>query len=371
MKLASIVPYAYQPYQSGGQKLIAQLYDYLGKEAEVHVIGHSGNDASLIKDYHFYPLLGSSILRYGNPFLFFRIRKLLKKEGIHTVIVEHPYYAWLTWLLKKAGYRIVLHAHNIEYARFRSIKKWWWPLLKQYEKWAFRQAAAACFISREDQELGIRSFGISPGKCHILPFGIPQQQSPADKNTARQQLLSQWQLPANTQLLLFTGHYSYQPNIDAAASIIQALVPRLQQWNKPYFILITGKGLPQPLQQAIQQLQSPVVHYAGFVEDIVPYFTGAGLLLNTVLSGGGVKTKLVEAIGYGTTVISTATGAQGVDTAVCGDKLVVVKDNDWDAFAAAIRQHAADNRPTGPLFYTTYYWGNIVQKLITILKEKD
>lgn len=367
MKLASIVPYSFLPYHSGGQKAIAQLYHYLGQQATVLVIGSAGNNAALATHYRLYPLLGSSVWRYANPLIFFRVKKLLQQQGINLVIIEHPYHAWLGWLLKKAGFTVVLKSHNIEFARFRSIHKWWWPLLKQYEQWAFRLAHLALFITEEDRSFGIQAFRLPASKCHVLPFGVPQQQPPLDKQQAKQQLLAQWQLPVNTVLLLFTGSYGYQPNVDAVQYILDEIAPRLQLWTVAHTILITGKNLPQALQQQIQA-KHPNVLYAGFVAGIEEYFTGADLLLNTVLSGGGVKTKLVEAIGCNTTVVSTTTGAIGVDAAVCGDKLQVVPDNDWDAFVRSIQAHAGSQAITPPAFYQTYYWGNITAKLVAMLK---
>ena len=38
--------------------------------------------------------------------------------------------------------------------------------------------------------------------------------------------------------------------------------------------------------------------YAGFVNDVDVYYKGADLFINPVNSGGGLKTKLVEAIGF-------------------------------------------------------------------------
>jgi glycosyltransferase involved in cell wall biosynthesis len=367
MKLAGIVPYVFLPYQSGGQKYIAQLYAYLGQNVEVHIIASKGNNVSLAGNYQLHALLGSSVFRYCNPLIFFRVKKLLKKENIETVIFEHPYHAWLMWLLKKSGFTTVLHSHNIEYARFRSIGKWWWPLLKRYEYWAFNTADIAFFISEDDRLQGIADFRLPAEKCHVIPYGTGLQYPPQDKKTVKQRLLQEWQQPLNSVLLLFTAHYAYQPNIDAATYIIEHIIPKLDG-NTPFVIVLTGKGLPQHLQQRAALAGKHPVIYTGFVEDIEPYFTAADILLNPVLSGGGVKTKLIEAIAHGATVVSTATGAKGVEESVCSPKLYIVEDNDWAAFAKQIEACAHQQDTTASLFYNTFYWGNIATTLIRILK---
>jgi hypothetical protein len=51
--------------------------------------------------------------------------------------------------------------------------------------------------------------------------------------------------------------------------------------------------------------------YAGFVDDISIYFKGADVFINPVSYGGGIKTKLVEALGYNLNAVSTSNGAIG------------------------------------------------------------
>ena len=89
--------------------------------------------------------------------------------------------------------------------------------------------------------------------------------------------------------------------------------------------------------------------------------------MNPVQSGGGIKTKMVEAIAYGTTVISTESGAAGMDKSAAGNKLVIVKDNDWKGFADAIVSNANIVSLTPDEFYKLYAWENVTQKVTAIL----
>jgi len=76
--------------------------------------------------------------------------------------------------------------------------------------------------------------------------------------------------------------------------------------------------------------------YAGFVDDINLYFKGADIFINPVIDGGGIKTKVVEALGYDLSVISTQSGAIGIPEEITGGKLLVLPDNDWTEFARKI-----------------------------------
>ena len=50
-KILAIAPYPYLPYHSGGQKFIAQFFEYLGKEIDLTVISVAENDFALAKNY--------------------------------------------------------------------------------------------------------------------------------------------------------------------------------------------------------------------------------------------------------------------------------------------------------------------------------
>ena len=144
-------------------------------------------------------------------------------------------------------------------------------------------------------------------------------------------------------------------------AIINNINPLLINTSLRYKIIICGKGLPVELNELKDYADKNII-YAGFVDDIEMYFKGADLFLNPVLTGGGIKTKMVEAIAFGTTVISTKTGAMGIDKNVCGEKLVEINDNDWKAFADAIKKYSQVNSITPMAYYGHYYWGNIVKK---------
>lgn len=76
---------------------------------------------------------------------------------------------------------------------------------------------------------------------------------------------------------------------------------------------------------------------------------------------------MIEAIACGTTVVSTKTGATGMEANVCDGKLLIVADHDWDAFTVTINTHCETRIATPSLYYDFYYWRNIIGKLIPSL----
>ena len=87
------------------------------------------------------------------------------------------------------------------------------------------------------------------------------------------------------------------------------------------------------------------------------------------MTGGGIKTKAVEALGYNNIVISSQAGAAGLIPTACGNNLQIVPDYNWDAFADAVIS-AANTQPSIPdSFYDNYNWDKIAAKVLTIMQS--
>lgn len=370
-KVLAIAPYPYLPFFSGGQKFIARFFEYLGKEVDLTVISVAGNDFSLTKNYQAIPLLKKSFSRYYDRSLVKKITALVKKEGYDTIIWEHPYYAWLAFRIRKrTGVKTIIHTHNIEYQRFRSTGRWWWPVLKMYERWSFKKADAIFFISPEDKNFAVKQWKVEKGKCIDLPFGIDIKNYPDDKAECRELVCRKHNISKEEKILLFNGLLNYKSNLDALKVILDKINPLLlQHMSFRYKIIICGKGLPEDLNSLKGYADKNII-YAGFVDDVETYFKGADIFLNPAQSGGGVKTKMVEAIAFGTTVVATETGAEGIERKVCGDKLIVTAGNDWNEFARSIISNADKIIITPPGYYEYYYWENVIKNLITSLTNQ-
>jgi glycosyltransferase involved in cell wall biosynthesis len=265
---------------------------------------------------------------------------------------------------KRTAVKTVLHIHNIEYQRFQSTGKWWWPLLRTYEKRFFAIADEILFVSPEDKKFAVEKWGIKEGKCIEVAFGVEISKYPVDKDSCKKELKTIHQVANDEKILLFNGLLDYKPNLDALLVILKEINPVLFQYpDFKYKIIICGKRLPAELSELKDYADRNIV-YAGFVNDIETYFKGADLFLNPVQSGGGIKTKMVEAIAFGTTVITTETGAMGIHKDICGRKLIVVPDNTWKDFAEAIVKNADNVEITPASYYDYYYWGSIVKKIL-------
>ncbi len=365
------MPYRIYPAKMGGQKGIALFYEYLSQLLPVTMVSTTANAVPNVAGIQFIAALGQSKSRYFNPFLFFSIRKILKDSGSSHLILEHPYYGWLGFLLKKfCGIQLVIHSHNIESIRFKSTGKWWWRLLWQYEKYTHRQADINFFITDEDREFAVKHFGLLPEKCLTITYGFEMSEAPSasEKAVARLKLQQLHLIGANEKILLFNGTLDYKPNLDAVDGILNKMNPLLlAQPELAYKIIICGKGLPAEYNE-LEAFKNKNIIYAGFVDDINIYFKGADIFINPVTDGGGIKTKVVEALGNGLSVISMRSGATGIPVSITGDKMKITADDDWQEFAGQVKQiNALSEIPFS--FFEHFYWHNIAKKAAGIISK--
>lgn len=363
-KVLAIAPYAYLPFSSGGQKFTARFFEHLSSKTELSVISVPGNDASLAGSYRLLPLLKPSFSRYADRSLVRTVTELVKKEGFETLVCSHPYFAWLLFAVKKrTGINTAILTHNIEYQRFRSMGNWWWPVLKGYEKRSFRKADRIFFITAEDRAFAIKHWHIAPEKCSEVPFGIDNTAFPTDRAESRALIAAKHGISPEEKIFSFNGMLDYKPNREALERLLHQVNPLLLQSGLKYKLLISGKNLPLPYNDLKEYTDKNII-YTGFVDNIAVYLKATDIFLNPVQSGGGIKTKLVEAIGYGATVVSSSTGAIGIDTNSCGPKLVVVNDNDWTGFVNAIQTESSSPfHPTPSAYYQYYSWENIIDRV--------
>lgn len=366
-KIAAIVPYKIYPYNSGGQKSIALFYQFFAEKKEVFLICTSSNSKPSNAKYKIAPLLGNSVFRYINPFLYFKVKSFIIKNKIRAIIFEQPYFGWLAYLLQQTlQIKVFVRSHNIEGLRFKTLNKRWWKILWLYEKWVHSVADFTFFIQQNDQAYAIKKFHLAANKTAVITSGINLCKPPdlKEKEESRRFLQKTYNLAIDETIILFNGAYDYKPNKDALEAIVYTINPKLLLTdNFKYKIIICGKNIPaEILNQAFKN-----IILAGFVADIDIYYKGADIFINPVNDGGGIKTKLVEALGFNITSVSTINGAIGVDAAICNGKLLLAADA--AGFAAKIIEANSVQSSVGEAFYNHFYWGNIIDKAIGIIEK--
>lgn len=358
-----LVSFRIYPTLMGGQKGVALFYQYLSQHLNVWLAASSDNEAS--EEVQLEGILFPNKKIYFNVSRMKQLKQMVTGKNIDVIIAEHSYTGWMAWWLhRKTGKPFIIHSHNIESKRFRQMNKWWWKIYHRYEGWIHRKANHNFFISSDDMQFAIKEFRLDKNNCSVVTYGIEKTSFRENKHALKTRL----GIDGDETILLFNGTLDYEPNYDAVVKLVDVLDPLLCEKMKNYKIVITGNRAPGSLLRKMSSSKS--VRYAGYVNDVNDYYQCADLFLNPVVNDTGVKTKLIEAMANHCTSISTQSGANGLMKELCGDKLVIVADHDWNRFAQEIvKWHHADKTETPREFFEHYDWNNIVTKCSETIKE--
>lgn len=124
--------------------------------------------------------------------------------------------------------------------------------------------------------------------------------------------------------IVFTGHMNYPPNIVAAKFLAQQLLPRVRAARPDAHLVIVGRE-PNPHVAALGALEG--VEVTGEVEDIRPWLRSARVFACPMLSGTGIKNKLLEAMASELPCVVTPLALQGFDVRA-GEHVLVGESED-------------------------------------------
>jgi len=113
--------------------------------------------------------------------------------------------------------------------------------------------------------------------------------------------------------LLFVGGFNHPPNIDGLCWFVKTVLPLLQRNYPDVHLHVVGSDPPE----AVLGLQSEAVTIHGYVSDpaLARLYRQVGCAVVPLRYGAGVKGKVLEAIRHGVPLVTTTTGAEGLEDA--------------------------------------------------------
>jgi polysaccharide biosynthesis protein PslH len=109
--------------------------------------------------------------------------------------------------------------------------------------------------------------------------------------------------------IVFTGLMSYAPNVLAAEYLARRIFPRVRATCPDARLVLVGRA-PTPRVRALAELDGVAV--TGEVPDIRPWLTGSSVYACPMISGTGIKNKLLEAMACGMPCVATPLALQGL-----------------------------------------------------------
>jgi GT2 family glycosyltransferase/glycosyltransferase involved in cell wall biosynthesis len=149
--------------------------------------------------------------------------------------------------------------------------------------------------------------------------------------------------------MLFVGSFRHDPNRVAVDWFVRGVLPLILQREPGARLVIAGSEPPPP---HIYGGSSASLEMLGYVDDVREPLARYALFVCPILSGSGVRVKLLEAYAAGIPVVSTYVGAEGLagkdgefcaladDPAAFAERVLALFQNPQEAAAMAARARA-------------------------------
>lgn len=273
-------------------------------------------------DYKFHMMLkaaGSLFSRYSYGVYKFQskemvdyLKKLAKTEQYDCIYFNHlqlyVYGKYTSVLWPKA--KTVMDEHNCETMLMQRmmencenvLKKEFLKLetykLRLFERRALSEMFHTIVLSQEDY-LALKNVAGKDFRHTIIQTGVPDH----GVKTCHQQ-----QGPAIN--ILFVGSLAWKPNDQGLVWFLTNVVPLLNEVGYPYHLYIVGKSPSETVKRLAEK--NTDITITGYVPDIGEYYERCSYMIVPLFIGSGLRVKILEAFSYGMPVVSTTTGAEGI-----------------------------------------------------------
>lgn len=121
--------------------------------------------------------------------------------------------------------------------------------------------------------------------------------------------------------LLLHGTMDYDPNVRAAELLVNEVLPRVRTERPDAHVVLIGRSP----SKRVEALAGPHVRVTGEVSDVAPWLSSGAVYVCSMISGTGMKNKLLEAMACERSCVVTPLALRGL-SAEPGTDLLVADD---------------------------------------------
>lgn len=251
-----------------------------------------------------------------------KLKEVLQEEDFDVVHIESifltPYVPLIRRLTKAA---VVLRAHNVEHLIWRRVAehtphgmkrgylKHLSLTLRAYELEHINDFDGVVCITQEDADY-FRSNGCRR-PIMVLPMGVKVDAQPPCE--------------VDPTALFHIGAMDWMPNQEGVEWLIAKVWPLIHQVSPTAHLHLAGRKMPDRMRN--WNVEGVTVE--GEVADAKSFMADKQISIVPLLSGSGMRVKIIEAMSMGKTVVSTRIGAQGIDYTDGVDLLIADSPEDF------------------------------------------
>lgn len=308
------------------------------------------------------------VKRYVSDAFAKRLREVLDEERFDIVHIESifltPYVPLIRAHAPQA--KVILRAHNVEHLIWRRVaqstrhglKRWYIKhlslTLRAYEVEHLNDYDGVVCITRDDAER-FRADGCRR-PLTAIPFGIEPEEV--------------GHVEVERGSLFHIGAMDWIPNQESIAWLLEKVWPVVHREVPEAHLYLAGRKMPQRWMDT----HIDGVTVVGEVQDAMYFIGSKQINIVPLLSGSGIRVKIIEAMSVGKTVVTTTVGAQGIDYTDGVDLLIADTPED---FARQVRRCIDDpdfcdsvGRAAARLIAEKYNTGKLTQELLAFYNAR-
>lgn len=250
-----------------------------------------------------------------NPFIIFKLFKVLRREKFDIIQLEYPYGFFILKLLSNRKSFLIFDSLGIEGEFVKvSVKEQRFPRIlypivriftKLYEKMVCKLTDVIINISEIDRNYYIENYKINEKKTFLIqiPSSLNSKDILPRTESLKKECRIKLDLPLDKTIVVFHGSIPHPPNEEAFDFIENYIAPEIDYPD--FLFVIAGNNLMKYKKDNIISL--------GFVKNLKDLLYSADFAIVPIISGEGLRVKCSDYIITGLPFISTKKGIQGFD----------------------------------------------------------
>lgn len=258
----------------------------------------------------FFSKLPYNAVRFNNKDFKKELTKILQHEEFDIIQLEGLYMCFYINIIRKlSNAKIVYRAHNVECEIWqRTLKNEKNLLKRKYISLITSrlQKMESAFLSKYDllvpitKRDGEKLTEMGNNKpMHVSPTGIDISQLKSDK--------TELEFPS----VFHIGALDWAPNQEGLIWFIENCWAEIQKAIPEVKFYIAGRNAPQWFEN---KTKKPGIHFLGEINDAYLFMNSKAVMIVPLLSGSGMRIKIVEGMAMKKTIVSTSIGTEGINS---------------------------------------------------------
>ncbi len=274
-----------------------------------------------------------NVERFISPAFEAALRELLRNGQFDVVQLEGTFVAWYVNIVRAEAPKtpVILRAHNLEHGIWQMlasretnpVKRWYLSHLatglRTFEQDYLPRFDAIAAITEPDQRR-LRELNCQEPVVFI-PAGVDLQRFQRNPG-----------IHAQPRTLFMISSLNWLPNQEGLDWFLSQVWPRISDRLPDLELHLAGKDMPP----RYQQLRLPRVVVHGFVDSAAEFMQQYELMLVPLLSGGGMRVKIIEGMALGKCILSTGVGSEGI---YCQNNKDIILCDDPEEWAERIERY--------------------------------